>query len=115
LKDQPNAAESYCILLAQYQKTEVSRERLKIMEETTDGFKIAEKDLEIRGPGEVMGTRQSGIPAFRVANIVRDQQLLQQARKEAEFMLNERRMTRETDRLIQYVRSLPRFGLARIG
>jgi ATP-dependent DNA helicase RecG len=109
------AAESYCILLAQYQKTEVSRERLKIMEETTDGFKIAEKDLEIRGPGEVMGTRQSGIPAFRVANIVRDQQLLQQARKEAEFMLNERRMTRETDRLIQYVRSLPRFGLARIG
>lgn len=109
------AAESYCILLAQYQKTEVSRERLKIMEETTDGFKIAEKDLEIRGPGEVMGTRQSGIPAFRVANIVRDQQLLQQARKEAEFMLNERRMTRETDRLISYVRSLPRFGLARIG
>jgi ATP-dependent DNA helicase RecG len=109
------AAESFCILLAQYQKTEVSRERLKIMEETTDGFKIAEKDLEIRGPGEVMGTRQSGIPAFRVANIVRDQQLLQQARKEAEFMLNERRMTRETDRLIQYVRSLPRFGLARIG
>lgn len=109
------AAESFCILLAQYQKTEVSRERLKIMEETTDGFKIAEKDLEIRGPGEVMGTRQSGIPAFRVANIVRDQQLLQQARKEAEFMLNERRMTRETDRLVQYVRSLPRFGLARVG
>jgi ATP-dependent DNA helicase RecG len=102
-------------LLAQYQKTEVSRERLKIMEETTDGFKIAEKDLEIRGPGEVMGTRQSGIPAFRVANIVRDQQLLQQARKEAEFMLNERRLTQATDRLIQYVRSLPRFGLARVG
>lgn len=109
------AAESYCILLAQYQKTDVSRERLKVMEETTDGFKIAEKDLEIRGPGEVMGTRQSGIPAFRIANIVRDQQLLQQARKEADFMLNERRLTQATDRLITYVRSLPRFGLARIG
>jgi ATP-dependent DNA helicase RecG len=109
------AAESYCILIAQYQKTDVSRERLKIMEETTDGFKIAEKDLEIRGPGEVMGTRQSGIPAFRVANIVRDQQILQQARKEADFMLNDRRMTQATDRLISYVRAMPRFGLARIG
>jgi ATP-dependent DNA helicase RecG len=109
------AAESYCILLAQFQKTQESRERLKIMEESTDGFKIAEKDLEIRGPGEVMGTRQSGIPAFRIANIVRDQNILQQAKREAEFMLIERRMTRETDRLIQYVKSLPRFGLARIG
>jgi ATP-dependent DNA helicase RecG len=109
------AAESFCILLAQYQKTDVSRERLKVMEETTDGFKIAEKDLEIRGPGEVMGTRQSGIPAFRIANIVRDQQLLQQARKEADFMLNERRLTHATDQLIQYVKAMPRFGLARIG
>ncbi len=109
------AAESYCILLAQFQKTQESRERLKIMEESTDGFKIAEKDLEIRGPGEVMGTRQSGIPAFRIANIVRDQNILQQAKREAEFMLIDRRMTRETDRLIQYVKSLPRFGLARIG
>ncbi len=109
------AAESFCILLAQFQKTEVSRERLKIMEDSTDGFKIAEKDLEIRGPGEVMGTRQSGIPAFRIANIVRDQQLLQQAKKEAEFILVERKMTRETDRLIQYVRAMPRFGLARVG
>ena len=109
------AAESYCILLAQFQKTQESRERLKIMEESSDGFKIAEKDLEIRGPGEVMGTRQSGIPAFRIANIVRDQNILQQAKREAEFMLIDRRMTRETDRLIQYVKSLPRFGLARIG
>jgi ATP-dependent DNA helicase RecG len=63
----------------------------------------------------VMGTRQSGIPAFRVANIVRDQQILQQARKEADFMLNDRRMTQATDRLISYVRAMPRFGLARIG
>ena len=109
------AAESFCILLAQFNKTKDARERLKIMEETTDGFKIAEKDLEIRGPGEVMGTRQSGIPAFRLANIVRDQQILEIARREANYMLNERGRTRETDRLIQYVRSQPRFGLARIG
>jgi ATP-dependent DNA helicase RecG len=109
------AAESYCILLAQFTKTREARERLKIMEETTDGFKIAEKDLEIRGPGEVMGTRQSGIPAFRIANIVRDQKILETARREANYMLNERGRTRETDRLIQHVRSQPRFGLARIG
>lgn len=109
------AAESFCILLAQFQKTKEARERLKIMEETTDGFKIAEKDLEIRGPGEVMGTRQSGIPAFRIANIVRDQKILEIARREAGYMLNERRNTREADRLINHVRSQPRYGLANVG
>jgi ATP-dependent DNA helicase RecG len=109
------AAESFCILLAQFQKTKEARERLKIMEETTDGFKIAEKDLEIRGPGEVMGTRQSGIPAFRIANIVRDQKILEIARREAGYMLIERRNTRETDRLINHVRSQPRYGLANVG
>ncbi|MBK9316384.1 MAG: ATP-dependent DNA helicase RecG [Acidobacteria bacterium] len=109
------AAESFCILLAQFSKTKEAKERLKIMEETTDGFKIAEKDLEIRGPGEVMGTRQSGIPAFRIANIVRDQKILELARREADHMLNERTLTRETDRIIQHVRSQPRFGLARVG
>jgi len=109
------AVESYCVLLAQFQKTKEARERLKIMEETTDGFKIAEKDLEIRGPGEVMGTRQSGIPAFRIANIVRDQKILEIARREATYVLNERRNTRETDRLIRHVRSQPRYGLANVG
>jgi ATP-dependent DNA helicase RecG len=109
------AAESHCILLAQFNQTKEARERLKIMEETSDGFKIAERDLEIRGPGEVMGTRQSGIPAFRVANIVRDQKILELARREANYMLNERGRTRETDRLVQHVRSQPRFGLARVG
>jgi len=109
------AAESYCILLAQFNKTKEARERLKIMEETTDGFKIAERDLEIRGPGEVMGTRQSGIPAFRIANLVRDQKILEMARREANYMLEERGRTRETDRLIQHVKSQPRFGLAQVG
>jgi ATP-dependent DNA helicase RecG len=53
------------------------------MEQTTDGFKIAEEDLAIRGPGELLGTQQSGLPDFRVANFVRDIQLLGEARKEA--------------------------------
>jgi ATP-dependent DNA helicase RecG len=109
------AAESYCILLTQFAKSKEAQERLKVMEETSDGFKIAEKDLEIRGPGEVMGTRQSGLPEFRIANIVRDQRILEVAKREAEYMLNERGRTRETDRLIQHVRSQPRFGLARVG
>jgi ATP-dependent DNA helicase RecG len=109
------AAESFCILLAQFSKTKEARQRLKIMEETSDGFIIAEKDLEIRGPGEVMGTRQSGIPAFRIANIVRDQKILELARREAEYMLEQRARSKETDMLIQHVRSQPRFGLARVG
>ncbi|MDX2033414.1 MAG: ATP-dependent DNA helicase RecG [Blastocatellia bacterium] len=109
------AAESFCILLAQFTKTQDARARLKVMEETSDGFRIAEKDLELRGPGEIMGTRQSGIPAFRVANIVRDQKVLEMARREADYMLIDRARTRETDRLIQHVRTQPRFGLADIG
>jgi len=62
-----------------------------------------------------MGTRQSGLPEFRIANIVRDQKILETAKREASYMLEERSKTRETDRLIQYVRSQPRFGLARVG
>src|SRR5437016_11165711 len=71
------AEQSYCVLLASDKQTEVAHERLGIMEETNDGFKIAEKDLEIRGPGEVLGTRQAGLPEFRVANLVRDLDILQ--------------------------------------
>ncbi len=109
------AAESHCILLAQFSKTKEAQERLKVMEETTDGFKIAEKDLEIRGPGEVMGTRQSGLPEFRIANLIRDQKILEIARREVDYLLNNRGQTSQTASLIQFVRNQPRFGLARIG
>ncbi|HAX98471.1 MAG TPA: DNA helicase RecG, partial [Candidatus Atribacteria bacterium] len=74
---------SYCVLLAQYKKSDEARRRLKIIEETNDGFKIAEEDLNIRGPGEFLGVRQSGIPDFRVANILRDARILNEAREEA--------------------------------
>jgi ATP-dependent DNA helicase RecG len=74
---------SYCILMTDYRKTESATRRLKVMEQTNDGFKIAEEDLNIRGPGEFMGTRQSGLPDFRVANILRDGRLLDDARTEA--------------------------------
>jgi len=109
------AEQSFCILLASDRQTSVARERLGIMEETSDGFRIAEKDLELRGPGEVMGTRQSGVPTFRVGNIVRDIEILEEARREAERYLTERRRTRETSRLIERVRADARFGLAAIG
>jgi ATP-dependent DNA helicase RecG len=107
--------QSYCILMAGNKRTAEARERLAIMEETNDGFKIAEKDLDIRGPGEVMGTRQSGIPAFRVGNIVRDRVVLEAARKEADYMLAARRNSRETAELIEVIRLQPKFGLAAVG
>jgi len=109
------AEQSFCVLLASHKQTAVARERLGIMEETNDGFRIAEKDLEIRGPGEVMGTRQSGVPTFRIANIVRDIAILEAARTEADHYLTAKRRTRETSRLIERVRADTRFELAAIG
>jgi ATP-dependent DNA helicase RecG len=107
--------QSYCILLAGDKRSTEARERLAIMEETNDGFKVAEKDLEIRGPGEVMGTRQSGVPAFRIGNVVRDYAILETAKREADHMLTARRNTRETARLVEIVREQPKFGLAAVG
>jgi ATP-dependent DNA helicase RecG len=80
---------SWCLLCARGRLTKEAWRRLKVMEETTDGFRIAEEDLAIRGPGEFLGVRQWGIPDFRVANLIRDAQTLQDARREA-FALIER-------------------------
>ena len=74
---------SYCILMASGARSDAASKRLKIMVETNDGFKIAEADLEIRGPGEFLGVRQSGLPDFRVGHIVRDSRILTDARREA--------------------------------
>ncbi len=109
------AEKSYCLLLTADKKTAVAMERLGIMQQTGDGFLIAEKDLEIRGAGELLGTKQSGLPEFRIGNLVRDQQILEQARKEAEFYLEQRQRSVETKRMIQRVQSDKRFGLAAVG
>ena len=77
------AAESLCVLLAQFSRSDDARRRLTIMEKTNDGFTIAEEDFNIRGPGEFLGTRQSGLPDFRVAHIGRDIRILQEARSAA--------------------------------
>jgi len=71
---------SYCVLIAYEPMSEEALKRLNTMKETNDGFKISEVDLEIRGPGEFFGTKQSGFPTFRIANIVRDRQVLEKAR-----------------------------------
>ncbi len=80
---------SQCILLAHYRSSEEARIRLQAMERTHDGFKIAEQDLELRGPGDFFGIRQSGLPDFRVAHILRDTSILIEARKEAFRLVQE--------------------------
>ena len=73
---------SYCILLTAA-PSEDARRRIDAMTETNDGFRIAEVDLELRGPGDFFGTRQSGLPEFRVADLLRDGAMLEEARREA--------------------------------
>lgn len=78
------AIESYCLLLYQTPLSQVAKERLAVMRETTDGFKIAQRDLEIRGPGEVLGTKQTGDINLRIADLLRDSDLLQAVQKAAD-------------------------------
>ncbi len=82
------AAKSYCILMTGARVSEQGEERLNAMVRTQDGFELAELDLSMRGPGEFFGTRQAGMPEFRVANLVRDRQLLEMAKLEAARFAN---------------------------
>ncbi|HKZ80111.1 MAG TPA: ATP-dependent DNA helicase RecG [Pyrinomonadaceae bacterium] len=109
------AEKSYCILLTSDRKTSVAEVRLGIMAKTNDGFLIAEKDLELRGAGELLGTRQSGLPEFRFANLIRDQQILEKARQEAEFYLTRRAGSITTANMIKRVRRDARLRLAAVG
>jgi ATP-dependent DNA helicase RecG len=77
------AAKSYCILMTGERISPLGEERLNAMVRTQDGFELAELDLEMRGPGEFFGTRQAGLPEFRVANLLRDRKLLELAKQEA--------------------------------
>jgi ATP-dependent DNA helicase RecG len=110
---------SACILLAQHTGTDDARRRLRIMEETNDGFRIAEEDMAIRGPGEMLGIRQSGLPDFRIANIIKDARLLNEAKEEA-FSLIEKdpdlnRPEHEALRAVLLHRWAGRMDLAKIG
>jgi ATP-dependent DNA helicase RecG len=111
------AAKSHCILVAPVRMGDDARARLDTMVRTSNGFEIAETDLQLRGPGEFFGTRQSGDLGFHIANPLRDKELLESARKEA-FALAEEPAERET--LHRLMRLLPgewqrRYHLARVG
>src|SRR6185503_18568619 len=81
------AWESHCILLYQSPWTDEARERLQTMASTTDGFAIAERDLELRGPGDFFGTRQSGLPRLRTGDVVRDRDVMEGAHREARALV----------------------------
>ena len=82
--------QSYCVLMYASPLSENSRQRLTVMRETNDGFKIAEKDLKLRGPGDVLGTRQTGIVAFKIADLERDSELMPQAQNCAKSIIHDR-------------------------
>ena len=97
-----SAYPSKCLLLASYRKTDEASRRLRVLENTTDGFKIAEADLSIRGPGEFLGTRQSGFYQFRTANLMKDADILSEARQEAFSLVeNNLKLARRTYKLLR--------------
>jgi ATP-dependent DNA helicase RecG len=106
--------DSYCILLYQAPWTDDARERLKAMASTSDGFAIAERDLELRGPGDFFGTRQSGVPALRTGDLVRDRDIMEEAHREARRIVDDGGLTAE---LLDYVqrRWQEQFGLIEVG
>jgi ATP-dependent DNA helicase RecG len=114
------AAKSYCILMTGGKVSVEAQQRLDAMVRTQDGFEIAEIDLQQRGPGEFFGTRQAGMPNLRVANLVRDRDLLEAARKEARYVLagpNAELSKEEIARAVQHLRTHwnRRYGLVEVG
>ena len=114
------AAKSYCVLMTGGKVSVEAQQRLDAMVRTQNGFEIAELDLQQRGPGEFFGTRQAGMPNFRVANLLRDRDLLEAARKEARYVLtgpNTDVSKAEIDRAVKHLRSHwnRRYGLVEVG
>ncbi|MEZ5362187.1 MAG: ATP-dependent DNA helicase RecG [Bryobacterales bacterium] len=108
--------QSYCILMTE-KLGETARQRIRTMEKTQDGFEIAETDLKLRGPGEFFGTKQSGLPEFRVANVIRDRELLEVARAEATAFVENPPSREEAEKAVHYVRTRwqRRYGLVQVG
>src|SRR5262245_40385194 len=95
-------AQSYCILVTE-KVNETARERIRTLVDSNDGFHIAEMDLKLRGPGEFFGTRQSGLPSLRIANIIRDQEILEIARREAMDFVNQPPAQQDLQRAVGYI------------
>jgi ATP-dependent DNA helicase RecG len=114
------AAKSYCVLMTGGKVSEEGERRLDAMVRTNDGFEIAELDLELRGPGEFFGTRQAGLPSFQVANLIRDRDLLEVAKREAAAVLsgpNKEISQPEIDRALRQMRThwQKTYGLVEVG
>jgi ATP-dependent DNA helicase RecG len=108
------AHKSYCILLYQSPLSEQGRERLKALAETSDGFEIAERDLQLRGPGDFFGTRQSGMPTLRAGDLLRDHGIMEDARREAVQALDDPGQAAALTALVNTSWE-QRFGLVGIG
>jgi ATP-dependent DNA helicase RecG len=109
-------AQSYCILVTD-KLAEAAKERIRTLVESNDGFYIAEMDLKLRGPGEFFGTRQSGMPALKIANILRDQEVLEAARREAISFVEQPPSPADLKRAVDYIREhwQRRYGLVQVG
>ena len=110
------AHQSFCIL-STGKLTQAGQERIAAMVESNDGFYLAEMDLKLRGPGEFFGTKQSGLPALRIAHIIRDRELLEVARSEAMSLVENPPSTEELHRCVQFIREhwQRRYGLIEVG
>ncbi|MBV8841231.1 MAG: ATP-dependent DNA helicase RecG [Bryobacterales bacterium] len=110
------ADQSYCILVTE-KLNPVARERIRTLVESNDGFYIADMDMKLRGPGEFFGTRQSGLPALQIGNIVRDADILEVARNEAAAFVSHPPSEEELRRAVTYIRDhwQRRYGLVQVG
>jgi ATP-dependent DNA helicase RecG len=110
------AEQSYCILVTS-RLNDAGRERIRTMVDSSDGFYIAEMDLKLRGPGEFFGTKQSGLPALRIGNIIRDQDVLEIARSEAQAFIANPPSQEELRQAVNYIRQhwQRRYGLVQVG
>ncbi len=110
------AAQSYCMLITT-KLNDTGKERIRTMVDSTDGFKIAEMDLKLRGPGEFFGTKQSGLPSLRIANILRDPDILSNAKHEARAFVEEPPSPEALARAVEYIRGhwQRRYGLVQVG
>ncbi len=108
--------QSYCILVTE-KLSQTAKERIRTLVDSSDGFYIAEMDMKLRGPGEFFGTRQSGLPAFQIGNILRDQDVLEIARSEAQTFVGHPPSEDELRRAVAYIRDhwQRRYGLVQIG
>jgi ATP-dependent DNA helicase RecG len=108
--------QSYCILVTG-KLNEIARERIRTLVDSSDGFYIAEMDLKLRGPGEFFGTKQSGIPGLRLADLMRDGDILAMARAEAQSLVSDPTRASELRDAVRYIQGnwQRRYGLAQVG